>query len=418
MIKLDLSRAFCKEQMANYENKIQTIHQMIQNKTGLGNDFLGWLDYANGLDSSFLEKIQSLANKVREECEVLVVIGIGGSYLGARAAIDAINGLFKKDRLEIIYLGNTLSPYYVSQVVEYLKDKKIAVNVVSKSGTTIEPAIAFRFLKPLVEKVWKERAHEFIFATTDQQKGALKPLADSKGYTTFIIPDDVGGRYSVITPVGLFPMACAGLDIKAFIEGVKAAMVTYRQPHNIAYQYALTRYLHFKNKQSVEFFINYEPHLNMFNEWLKQLFGESEGKQNQGLLPASLCFTTDLHSMGQFCQEGHDIFFETTLRLRNYQGDITIPEMENDADHLNYLVNKKISYVNDIAIDSTLKAHCLGHRSNIVIELEKLDEYHLGELFYFFMVSCACSAYLLEVNPFNQPGVEVYKKEMKELLKK
>ncbi len=421
MIRLDLSKTTFDKDIFSYENEVRKIHQMIHQKSGLGNDYLGWVNYPSCITDNDLKRIQKIAQKVQKECDALVVIGIGGSYLGAKAAIDAINGLFKTTSLEIIYLGNTLSPFYTSQVISHLKGKKIAINVISKSGTTIEPAIAFRIVKQLAYDVWKERTSEFIFATTDKEKGALKTMADIEGYETFVIPDDIGGRYSVFTPVGLIPMACAGIDIISFIEGAKQASELYNNEDlnsNVAYQYAITRYLEYKKGLNVEFFITYEPHMAAFNEWLKQLFGESEGKERKGLVPASLCFTTDLHSMGQFCQQGSDVFFETTIKTKHYQEDINIPALENNLDNLNYLVGKSLSYVNDIAIESTLKAHFSGNRDNLVIEFDKMNPTTLGHLFYFFMKACACSAYLLQINPFNQPGVEVYKANMKELLKK
>jgi len=421
MIRLDLSKTTFDKDIFSYENEVRKIHQMIHQKSGLGNDYLGWVNYPSCITDNDLKRIQKIAQKVQKECDALVVIGIGGSYLGAKAAIDAINGLFKTTSLEIIYLGNTLSPFYTSQVISHLKGKKIAINVISKSGTTIEPAIAFRIVKQLAYDVWKERTSEFIFATTDKEKGALKTMADIEGYETFVIPDDIGGRYSVFTPVGLIPMACAGIDIISFIEGAKQASELYNNEDlnsNVAYQYAITRYLEYKKGLNVEFFITYEPHMAAFNEWLKQLFGESEGKERKGLVPASLCFTTDLHSMGQFCQQGSDVFFETTIKTKHYQEDINIPALENNLDNLNYLVGKSLSYVNDISIESTLKAHFSGNRDNLVIEFDKMNPTTLGHLFYFFMKACACSAYLLQINPFNQPGVEVYKANMKELLKK
>lgn len=421
MIKVDLSRTSCKEQVLNYQQKVKDAHYKIHNKTGAGKDFLGWVEYPNTITNEDLIRIQNVATKVQNDCEVLVVIGIGGSYLGAKAAIDAINGVFNKCGLEIIYLGNTLSPYYTSQVVSYLKGKKIAINVISKSGTTIEPAIAFRIVKALAEEVWKEKANEYIFATTDKQRGALKQMSDIQGYETFVIPDDVGGRFSVFTPVGLIPLACAGVNIFEFVKGAQEATKTYNNDDlstNPAYQYATARYLQYQRGMKVEFFIGYEPHLSYLSEWLKQLFGESEGKDGKGILPSSVCFTTDLHSMGQYCQEGSNVFFETTIKTNVYSGDVEIPELAGNLDGLNYLTGKNISYVNDIAIESTIKAHYSGNRDNIVLEMENLDERTLGNLFYFFMKACACSAYLLEINPFNQPGVEVYKANMKELLKK
>lgn len=421
MIKVNLTHSTCKEHVFEFEQEVSKIHQQLHQKTCEGNDFLGWLNYPNEIHPAMIDEINKMAQKVRQNCDVLVVIGIGGSYLGAKAAIDALNGLYPQNGLEIIYLGNTLSPTYAAQVLQYLKGKKLAVNVISKSGTTVEPALSFRLIKPLVEEVYKEKANEYIFVTTDATQGALKQIALQNQYPTMVIPSDIGGRFSVLTPVGLFAMACAGIDIQSFIKGAKMATKEYGMAslnENQAYQYAVSRYLCYQKGLNVEFFITYEPHLKALNEWLKQLFGESEGKDQKGILPHSLCFTTDLHSMGQFCQQGNPIFFETTIRLLSYQQDVLIPSLPNNLDHLDDLVQKPLSYVNDIAIDSTIEAHALGNRENIVLEVEKMDAYHLGELFYFFMKACACSALLLKVNPFNQPGVEVYKAKMKERFKK
>lgn len=421
MIKVNLTHSTCKEHVFEFEQEVSKIHQQLHQKTCEGNDFLGWLNYPNEIHPAMIDEINKMAQKVRQNCDVLVVIGIGGSYLGAKAAIDALNGLYPQNGLEIIYLGNTLSPTYAAQVLQYLKGKKLAVNVISKSGTTVEPALSFRLIKPLVEEVYKEKANEYIFVTTDATQGALKQIALQNQYPTMVIPSGIGGRFSVLTPVGLFAMACAGIDIQSFIEGAKMATKEYGMAslnENQAYQYAVSRYLCYQKGLNVEFFITYEPHLKALNEWLKQLFGESEGKDQKGILPHSLCFTTDLHSMGQFCQQGNPIFFETTIRLLSYQQDVLIPSLPNNLDHLDDLVQKPLSYVNDIAIDSTIEAHTLGNRENIVLEVEKMDAYHLGELFYFFMKACACSALLLKVNPFNQPGVEVYKAKMKERFKK
>lgn len=421
MIKVNLTHSTCKEHVFEFEQEVSKIHQQLHQKTCEGNDFLGWLNYPNEIHPAMIDEINKMAQKVRQNCDVLVVIGIGGSYLGAKAAIDALNGLYPQNGLEIIYLGNTLSPTYAAQVLQYLKGKKLAVNVISKSGTTVEPALSFRLIKPLVEEVYKEKANEYIFVTTDATQGALKQIALQNQYPTMVIPSDIGGRFSVLTPVGLFAMACAGIDIQSFIKGAKMATKEYGMAslnENQAYQYAVSRYLCYQKGLNVEFFITYEPHLKALNEWLKQLFGESEGKDQKGILPHSLCFTTDLHSMGQFCQQGNPIFFETTIRLLSYQQDVLIPSLPNNLDHLDDLVQKPLSYVNDIAIDSTIEAHTLGNRENIVLEVEKMDAYHLGELFYFFMKACACSALLLKVNPFNQPGVEVYKAKMKERFKK
>lgn len=423
MIRVDISRAPKARINKTYQEEVKKIHSMIHNKTGEGNDFLGWVNYPNNLLDSDIRKIKELAVKIKKDCDVLVVIGIGGSYLGAKATIDALTGLYGKKDVEIVYLGNTLSPFYTAQVLKYLEGKKIAINVISKSGTTTEPAIAFRLVKELAIKCWgPKRYAKYVIATTDKQKGLLKKMADAEGYATLVIPDDIGGRYSVFTPVGLLPMAAAGIDIDEFIAGARDGVKNYSSfniEDNEAFKYAVTRNLLFKNKKTVEFFITYEPHLTALGEWWKQLFGESEGKEGTGILPASLCFSTDLHSMGQFCQEGTDNFFETTFALGKYQDDVAIPKTLVNLDNLNYLANKNISFVNDVAMESTIDAHAMtGKRNNILIQMNEMNARTLGELLYFFMMACACSAYLLKINPFNQPGVEVYKAKMKELLRK
>lgn len=397
---------------------------MIESKSGLGNDFLGWADYPNTYDKEEVERIVEAAKYVRSNFDILVVCGIGGSYLGARAAIEALGGLYRKDSLEIIYLGNTFSPNYTAQILEYLKDKKFAVNVISKSGTTTETSIAFRLLKNLLEKnIGKAASRKAIFATTDKSSGALRKLADSEKYETFVLPSDVGGRYSIFTPVGLFPIACAGFDIKELLNGAldgykKYSISTIKD--NVCYQYACARdYMLNKENKSVELFVQYEPQFIEFSEWLKQLFAESEGKNKKGLLPSSVSFSTDLHSLGQFIQDGTPLLFETIIRIKNSDLDVKIPRDEADLDGLNYLENKDLAYLNEQAFLGTLKAH---HEDGgvlcLVLEIEKMNERNLGELFYFFMRACAMSAYLLNVNPFDQPGVEIYKRNMFHLLGK
>lgn len=423
MLKVNLSKVHnIKNMYKPLNDKVISINSMIDNKTGLGNDYLGWTTYANDITNADIKKITTAAERIKENCDVLVVVGIGGSYLGAKAAIDAINGIVNKSKCEIIFLGNTLSPTYTAQVIKYISGKKIGINVISKSGTTLEPAIAFRLVVEEAKKSWgPKRYAKYVIATTDAKKGALHQMAFAEGFEEFTIPDDVGGRYSVFTPVGLLPMAVAGLDIARFIDGVRQGIFEYSNPNyegNEAYKYALSRYLLKRSGNQVEFLITYEPHLCGLSEWWKQLFGESEGKENTGLLPDSLCFTTDLHSMGQFCQEGSSIFFETTIALGKYQDDISIPKTLINLDNLNYLANKPLSYVNDVAIQSTIEAHYQeGNRSNILIEIDEMNEFNLGQLMFFFCKACAMSAYLLNLNPFNQPGVEVYKSRMKEILK-
>lgn len=423
MIELDLSHTSVALDFATYEEKVKHIHAMIENKTGAGNDFLGWVDWPISYDHEEVDRMMEDAQYVRNHFDILVVCGIGGSYLGARAAIEALHGLFPKDSLQIIYLGQTFSPTYLAQVMDYLQDKNFAINVISKSGTTTETSISFRLLRELLEKkIGKENARKAIFATTDRQKGALKTLANQEGYATYVLPDDIGGRYSVLTAVGLFPIACSGIDIREMLKGAAEAKKLYSNDDiqmNICYQYAVMRDYFYRHQKAVEMFVSYEPSLTQIGEWFKQLFGESEGKEKKGLLPASVTFSTDLHSMGQFIQDGTPLLFETVLYVDKPHLDILVPHDEEDLDGLNYLENKPLSFVNEKAFLGTLDAHAnSGHVPTMVIHVDKMDAHHLGHLFYFFMRACAMSAYLLEINPFNQPGVEIYKKNMFHLLGK
>ena len=406
-----------------YEKEVSEVHKIIHEKSGPGNDFLGWLNYPSSYDKVEFEAIKKYAKYVRDNFEVLVVCGIGGSYLGARAAIEALRGLHSKDKLEIIFFGQTFSSDYTYEVLDYIKDKKFAVNVISKSGTTTETSIAFRLLKNLLEKKeGVEGARKAIFATTDKEKGALKTLATNEGYPTFVLPGDIGGRYSVFTAVGLFPIACAGLDIDALMKGALQAQKDTAKPSlfdNEAYKYAVIRYDQKLQQKSVELFVTYEPKLVQLGEWFKQLYGESEGKNGQGLFPTSATFSTDLHSLGQFIQDGSKCLFETILHIKDAKNEVKIPSDKLDLDGLNYLAGKNLNYVNEQAYLGTLEAHeKSGQVPNVVLEMDKLDEYALGYVFYFFMKACAMSAYLLKVNPFNQPGVEIYKKNMFHLLGK
>lgn len=422
MVKVNDAFLLTKIDYEKYQERVNSINKMIEEKTGPGNDFLGWLDYPNTFDKEEFDTIKKCAEYVRNNFEVLVVCGIGGSYLGARAAIEAINGL-NKGNPEIIFLGQTFSSDYIFDTLKYLENKKFAINVISKSGTTTETAISFRLLKGLLEKkVGKEEAKKAIFATTDKEKGALKKLSIQEGYQTFVLPSNIGGRYSVFTAVGLFPLAVAGINVDEIIKGAFDAMEELKNPNineNNAYKYAVIRDYFFNNNKSVEMFVTYEPRLSQLAEWFKQLFGESEGKEGKGLLPDSATFSTDLHSLGQFIQEGSKILFETILYIKNPNNKIVIPFDNENLDGLNYLSNKDMKFVNEKAFLGTLKAHTeTGNVPNIVLEVEKLDTYTLGYLLYFFMKTCAMSAYLLEVNPFNQPGVEIYKKNMFHLLGK
>ncbi len=399
------------------------VAKQIEERSAAGGDYLGWKNYESNLPDSEVERIIETANYIRSNFDTLVVVGIGGSYLGARAAIDAINGLFPEDDFEIVYLGNTLSSNYTNQVLRHLQNKKFAVNVISKSGTTTEPAIGFRLVKDLLKsKHDKEYIRQAIYVTTDDDTGALRKEADTEGYTSFVIPDDIGGRFSVITPVGLLPIACAGLDIRDFVRGVRDgekeyASFDYRE--NPAYYYGATRYLLYHQKKfTTEMFVSYEIQDKMIEEWLKQLFDESEGKNGLALFCGSGVFTTDLHSMGQFIQDGAPVMFETIIKAQEPISDIVVPYDEDNLDNLNYLAGKKGSYINDQAYLATLHAHTSCHTPAIVLSYPKMDAYNIGNLYYFFFRATAYSAYLLGVNPFNQPGVDVYKKNMFKLLGK
>lgn len=423
MIKLDLSNVIEKIPFAEYEQKVSKINKMIDEKTGAGNDFLGWTTWPTDYDKEEFARIKKAAQEIRENYDVLVVAGIGGSYLGARCAIEALRGLYPTDKLEIIYFGNTLSSTYIAQVLKYLENKKFAINVISKSGTTTETSVAFRLLKELlIKQVGKENASKAIYATTDKARGALKKEADEEHYQTFVIPDDIGGRYSVITAVGLLPIAAAGLDIDALMNGCAAAQKDFDNPDlktNLAYQYAVCRNYFLNHNKQVELFVTYEPHFTQIGEWLKQLFGESEGKDKKGLLPDSVTFSTDLHSLGQFIQQGSPVLFETIVRTEKPTLDVIVPHDEDNLDGLNFLAGKNMSFVNEKAFEGTLRAHVDdGQVPNIVVTIEQMNEYNLGYLFYFFMRACAMSCYLTGVNPFNQPGVEIYKKNMFHLLGK
>ena len=422
MLSLRLNKLINDEILAGYEKQVATINEMIKNKTGAGNDFLGWVDWPVNYDKEELVRIKKDAQYVREHFDVLVVCGIGGSYLGARCALEALNGLKSPDKLEIIFMGQTFSPNYVAQVLDYLKDKNFAINVISKSGTTTETSISFRLLKELLEtKVGKEKARKAIFATTDKARGALKTLCNNEGYATYVLPDDIGGRYSVFTAVGTFPLACAGVDVEALLKGAAQARKEAESlplKDNQCYQYAMMRDYMYRHNKPVEMYVTYEPQMSQISEWLKQLFGESEGKEHKGLFPSSATFSTDLHSLGQFIQDGTPLLFETIINVKEPKQDVRIPHDDDDLDGLNYLEGKDLAFVNQKAFEGTLQAHEDGGVPCNVIYLDKLDAYNLGYLFYFFMRACAMSAYMLDINPFNQPGVEVYKKNMFHLLGK
>lgn len=423
MINLKLNSEITNEVLDAYKDSVKKINKMIDDKSGAGNDFLGWVDWPEKYDKDELERIINDAKYVRDNFDILVVCGIGGSYLGARCAIEALNGLKSDDKLEIIFMGQTFSPNYVAQVLKYLKGKNFAINVISKSGTTTETSISFRLLKDLLEKqIGKEKAKKAIYATTDKEKGALKTLCNQEGYSTYILPNDIGGRYSVLTAVGTFPLACAGIDVKSMIEGAQQARKDFDNAdleNNDCYKYAVSRDFMYRNNKQVEMYVTYEPQMSQISEWLKQLFGESEGKEKKGLYPGSATFSTDLHSLGQFIQQGSPVLFETIIYVENPSCDVKIPHDDQDLDGLNYLEGKNLAFVNKKAFEGTYKAHTEdGGVPCNVITLEKLTPKSLGYMFYFFMRACAMSAYLLDVNPFNQPGVEIYKKNMFHLLGK
>ena len=422
MVKIDLSHALLEGDVTSYQTEVKRIHEMLHTKSGKGSDYIGWLEWADTYDKDEFERIKVAAKKIQDQAEVLLVCGIGGSYLGARAAIEMIQGPFAKNNLEVIYVGNTFSSTAITRVLDYIKDKSVAVNVISKSGTTTETALAFRLIRQFMEEKYGEEAADRIYATTDKERGLLKPLADKKGYETFVIPDDIGGRFSVITPVGLLPIAAAGIDIDALMKGVKDAsfdLNTSDLNENPAYVYAVVRRMLESQGKNVEMFVSYESHLTFLAEWWKQLFGESEGKENKGLLPASVNNSTDLHSMGQFVQEGTKCLFETVVLVDSPLEDAVVPFEEDDIDQLNYLSGKSLHWINQKAFEGTLEAHeVTGGVPNVIISIEKADAYNFGYLVFFFFKALAMSVYMLDVNPFDQPGVEVYKKNMFRLLGK
>ena len=430
-MQIDISKAVSFSSpggMKQNEKELESLHKVLVNGTGKGNDFLGWMKLPAGADSAILRKIKVDAEKIRAQSQLFVVIGIGGSYLGARAVIDCLSHPFlpllpgRKDPV-ILYAGENLSEDYHAGLMEILDQYDYSVAVISKSGTTTEPAIAFRIIKAHLEKKYgKEEAAGRIYAVTDMQRGALKKLAEEEKYPTYVIPDDVGGRYSVLTPVGLLPIAVAGLDIEKLIGGARSMMeqcLASADPEkNPAIRYAAIRNALYQSGKPVEILVNYLPNLYFFTEWWKQLYGESEGKENKGIFPAGVGFTTDLHSMGQYIQEGTRLMFETILSVENSGKELRVPFMEKDPDGLNFLAGKRLTGINHMAEMGTLLAHVDGGVPNIRISITELTEETLGELIYFFEFSCALSGYLLGVNPFDQPGVEAYKKNMFALIGK
>ena len=427
-IKLNISRAIDITNVMKYEAKVKDIHNKMEKYESLGHEFLGWKDLPSNIEMQDIKEMEMVAKKLHQhEIEVLVVVGIGGSYLGVKAGIDFILGNYptpEEQKMEVIFAGESLSSTDLAQKLKYVENKKFAINVISKSGTTTEPAIAFRMFKKLLEDtIGKNNAKDFIIATTDANKGSLFELAEQQEYQRFVIPDNIGGRFSVLTPVGLFPFACVGLNIKKMIAGAKSANEDYSidsLEDNLAYQYAVTRFILWKEKEFVsEMIVAYEPNINYFLEWWKQLFGESEGKLNKGLLPHSAIFSTDLHSLGQFIQEGSKVLFETVITVQKPIIDLQIVEDRENLDNLNYLINRSVHEINNVAFQATLDAHSsIGQVPNIHIELPELSEEVFGAIVMFFERAVAMSAYLMKVNPFNQPGVEVYKTNMFRILKK
>ena len=404
--------------------QVELAHQQLESRSGAGNDFLGWLDLPVNYDKEEFARIKEAAKKIREDSDVLLVAGIGGSYLGARAVVEAVKGLYHNDTedgLKIYFCGNTISPTYLNDIIKVTKGKRFSINVISKSGTTTETALAFRVLRKLLEdSVGPEEANKRIYATTDRAKGTLKQLADAQGWPTFVVPDDVGGRYSVLTAVGLLPIACAGIDIDALMKGAADAREAYSvcSKDNDAYRYAMTRNILYRKGKVVETLAAFEPDFTMMNEWYKQLFGESEGKDQKGLMPTSCIFSTDLHSMGQFLQDGSRTMFETYVDIKNTREDFYIEPLEGNFDGLNFLADQNMSVVNRKAMEGTILAHTDGGVPEVLIEVDDLSAYNVGYLIYFFWKACAVSGYLLSVNPFDQPGVESYKKNMFALLGK
>ncbi|MDO5149931.1 MAG: glucose-6-phosphate isomerase [Oscillospiraceae bacterium] len=413
------------DEIAGIKPQVETAAELLHSRKGLGNDFLGWLDLPVNYDKEEFTRIKAAAEKIKKNSDVLIVIGIGGSYLGARAVIELIKSPFynnlSKDTPDIYFVGNNISPSYLNQVISICKDKDFSVNVISKSGTTTEPALAFRVFRKMVEeKYGKEGAKDRIFCTTDKAKGTLKSLADTEGYETFVVPDDVGGRFSVLTAVGLLPIAAAGCDIDALMAGAAKAREDYQADfdNNDCYKYAAYRNILNRKGKSIELLVSYDPSFTMMSEWYKQLFGESEGKDNKGLFPSAVTFSTDLHSMGQFIQDGSRIMFETVMDIKKPQQDFFLEDDAENLDGLNFLTNQNMSVVNRKAQEGTIIAHTEGGVPNIVLELEDTSEFSTGYMIYFFEKACAVSGYLLGVNPFNQPGVESYKANMFALLGK
>lgn len=429
-LKIDFEKVGIEnKEIMKYKDRVEKIHKDLHERASKEDDFVGWLELPTNYDKKEFKRIQTAAKRINKDSDILLVIGIGGSYLGARAVIEALSSSFynmqtlkQRKHTLVLFAGNNLSPNYINDLIEVIGDKDFSINVISKSGTTTEPAIAFRIFREILEnKYGIDEARSRIYVTTDKERGALKTLSDEEGYETFVIPDNIGGRFSVLTPVGLLPIAVAGIDIEKLMKGAKLAQDNYNDEklkYNECYQYAVIRNILYKDGKTTEVFANYEPKMHYMTEWLKQLFGESEGKEEEGIFPAGIDLTTDLHSMGQYMQQGLRNLFETVLSIDSPKSNITINSDDDNLDGLNYLAGKDLDYVNKKAMEGTIEAHVSGGVPNILFKMEKLDEENLGGLIYFFELACAMSGSILKVNPFNQPGVEEYKRNMFRLLEK
>ena len=430
MLKLNLENAKIDEkEIMKYKSQVENIHKDLHRRAGDEEDFVGWLELPTNYNKEEFERIKKAAEKIRKESDVLLVIGIGGSYLGSRAVIDALSSSFvnlqKEEKRKypfVFYVGNNLSPNYINELIEILEDKDFSVNVISKSGTTTEPAIAFRIFREILEnKYGIDEARSRIYVTTDKERGALKTLSEMEGYERFVVPDNVGGRYSVLSAVGLLPIATAGIDIDRLMNGARVAQEKYSDSdlkYNECYRYAIARNILYKSDKLIEILVNYEPKLHYFTEWWKQLYGESEGKDRKGIFPAGVDYTTDLHSMGQYVQDGRRNLFETVINVKKPNLNIRLNADDDNLDGLNYLAGKDLDYVNKKAMEGTIEAHVSGGVPNIMITIDELNEENIGELIYFFELACGISGNILGVNPFNQPGVEEYKRNMFRLLEK